>query len=438
MRAEAVKWEEHIKGGKSANEPEFQTFMAGLEDAAKLLNLGKVSDVRNYVKYGELGEAIIRASQGETVILLFDEIDKAKRDFPNDLLDELEHRTMRIRETGQEISAPAENIIVIVTSNHERDLPEAFLRRCVYSYLKFPTPDQMTEIVAKHVPGVGERLLRDAITRFYEVRDIQGLQKRPSTSEMIDWIKVLIEFNVSGIKDKTPNLEILLKTHEDLALVVKKERAKFEGSWIANDYERIKMMEELGMDNAAIEALRGNLVFTLKSRNGDNIYPAEEVVLALTNAGIPIAYDHHSGDDPPFNILLDGFKLVSPLTFSIPNKLSRDELEMLPREVFRRRNRSKNLDRHLSIEEITAEQKAHDLYGVLLEVDMIVSKYVVEPRSDLHFAEVENSNRYFVKGRHKDGWTFWRTSDGRVVYSELISKPEESLLGAPAVESIAP
>ena len=264
MRADAEKWSKHIEEGGDAQDPGFQGFMSGFERAAKLLNLGKVSDVRNYITYGELGEAITRAAQGEEVILLFDEIDKAKRDFPNDLLDELEHMTMRVRETGQEISAPRENITIVITSNHERDLPEPFLRRCVYNYLEFPKPDHVTDIVKAHLPDVDENLLQSAVSRFYEVRNLRGLQKEPSTSEMLDWMKVLIAMGVENVDGSVPFPETLVKIKEDLDIV--RKEAGSDGYPSDEELAEYEMLEVYKMERAAYEATQGSLVFRLEAR----------------------------------------------------------------------------------------------------------------------------------------------------------------------------
>lgn len=179
-----------------------------LQDA----QLGKdVSDPRKYVKFGPLGRAF---SSQEQVILLIDEVDKARRDLSNDLLHELDQMSFFVTETGEEVAAK-NRPIVIITSNHERDLPEPFLRRVVYSYIEFPSPEQMTEIIKAHVPDVSEKLLQSAIRRFYEIRQVEGLEKKPSTSEMLDWIKVLQRFGIGGIDNETPFLETLLKTKVD-------------------------------------------------------------------------------------------------------------------------------------------------------------------------------------------------------------------------------
>jgi MoxR-like ATPase len=177
---------------------------------------GDVRDIRRYIKLGPLGRAL-RADQRKTVLLI-DEIDKADLEFPNDLLHELDRMRFVIGETGEEVVAAARPIVVI-TSNNERELPDAFLRRCIFHFIEFPERDFMRRVVAVHHPALNERLAEQALSAFYALRDMRGLRKRPSTSELIDWIAVLRK---AGVEELTlgaslPFLGTLLKKEQDVA-----------------------------------------------------------------------------------------------------------------------------------------------------------------------------------------------------------------------------
>ena len=152
-----------------------------------------VSDIKQYIKLGKLGDAFI---SDEPVVLLIDEIDKADLEFPNDLLWELDVMNFHIPETGETISAK-HRPIVIITSNAEKELPDPFLRRCIFHYIAFPEAEMMQEIVKVHYPNMEENLLNEALKAFYWLRSINGLQKKPSTSELLDWVQALA---VGGIK----------------------------------------------------------------------------------------------------------------------------------------------------------------------------------------------------------------------------------------------
>jgi MoxR-like ATPase len=175
---------------------------------------GNVADIRRYIKLGELGRAL---SAGEQVILLIDEIDKADLEFPNDLLWELDQMEFYISETRERIAAK-NRPIVIITSNAEKELPDAFLRRCIFHYIAFPEPEQMAEIVHVHFPNMENKLLQSAMDRFYSIRKIKDLQKKPSTSELLDWLAALKLAGVSTerLTDVIPFLGVLLKKNEDL------------------------------------------------------------------------------------------------------------------------------------------------------------------------------------------------------------------------------
>ena len=148
----------------------------------------RVHDVKNYIKKGKLWQAF---ESDKKVVLLIDEIDKADIEFPNDLLQELDKMAFHVYETGETISAKNRPVIII-TSNNEKELPDAFLRRCFFHYISFPDADTMRKIVEVHHPGIKEQLLTTALTQFYEIRDTRGLKKKPSTSEVLDWLKLLL------------------------------------------------------------------------------------------------------------------------------------------------------------------------------------------------------------------------------------------------------
>ncbi|MCZ7682133.1 MAG: MoxR family ATPase [Sandaracinaceae bacterium] len=175
---------------------------------------GDVGDIRRYIKKGPLGEAF---SAEERVVLLIDEVDKADLEFPNDLLHELDRMRFVIAETGDEVAA-RQRPVVIITSNNEKELPDAFLRRCVFHFIDFPEPELMKRIVAVHHPELGEQLVDQALRVFYEIRAMKRLRKRPSTSELIDWIAVLKAAGVSAVKldAKLPFLGALLKKEQDI------------------------------------------------------------------------------------------------------------------------------------------------------------------------------------------------------------------------------
>ncbi|MEO0402706.1 MAG: MoxR family ATPase [Pseudomonadota bacterium] len=169
----------------------------------------RVHDVANYIKKGKLWEAF---EAGEKVVLLIDEIDKADIEFPNDLLQELDQMEFFVYETGETIRA-RHRPVVIITSNNEKELPDAFLRRCFFHYIRFPDMDTMKQIVAVHHPGIKEALLTTALTQFFEIRDQQGLKKKPSTSEVLDWLKLLLAEDLSPEDLKQDGASALPKLH---------------------------------------------------------------------------------------------------------------------------------------------------------------------------------------------------------------------------------
>ena len=173
-----------------------------------------VDDIEKYVKLGKLGEAF---TADEQVILLIDEIDKADLEFPNDLLWELDRMEFHIPETGRTVTAK-HRPVVIITSNAEKELPDAFLRRCVFHYIEFPDRELMAEIVKVHFPQLVERLLDQVLEAFYRIRKLPQIKKKPSTSEIVDWIQALIHggVNPDRVVKEVPYLGVLLKKNEDM------------------------------------------------------------------------------------------------------------------------------------------------------------------------------------------------------------------------------
>ena len=179
---------------------------------------GNVEDIKRYIKLGKMGEAFVA---DEPVVLLIDEIDKADLEFPNDLLAELDEMRFYIPETKEEVITKHRPMVVI-TSNSEKELPDAFLRRCIFHFIEFPDKEMMQKIVSVHFPDLENRLVQLALKKFYEVRGRPNLQKKPSTSELIDWLHALLAM---GIKTKTleetiPLLGCLLKKEQDLEMPV--------------------------------------------------------------------------------------------------------------------------------------------------------------------------------------------------------------------------
>ena len=177
----------HIKSTTKAQQGLYEyDAVSRLRDSQ--LGDARVSDIKNYIKRGKLWEAF---THGKRPVLLIDEIDKADIEFPNDLLLELDRMEFFVYETGETIRAK-ERPVVIITSNNEKELPDAFLRRCFFHYIKFPDQETMNQIVDVHFPGIKQRLVQEALRIFFEVRDVPGLKKKPSTSELLDWLKLLV------------------------------------------------------------------------------------------------------------------------------------------------------------------------------------------------------------------------------------------------------
>ena len=185
----------------------------------------RVSDIRNYIRRGKLWDAFAADTRP---VLLIDEIDKADIEFPNDLLLELDRMEFHVYETGEMVQANKRPIVVI-TSNNEKELPDAFLRRCFFHYIKFPDPDTMAQIIEVHYPGIKRRLVEEALRVFFDVREVPGLKKKPSTSELLDWLKLLLSEDIGpeSLRERDPRKLIpplhgaLLKNEQDVHLFEK-------------------------------------------------------------------------------------------------------------------------------------------------------------------------------------------------------------------------
>lgn len=175
---------------------------------------GDVADIKQYIKLGKLGEAFTSDKQ---VVLLIDEIDKADLEFPNDLLWELDKMEFYINETKETIRTKHRPIVVI-TSNAEKELPDAFLRRCIFHYIEFPDREKMAEIIRVHYGDIDKKLTKNALNAFYEIRKMNELQKKPSTSELLDWIQALMlsGVNVDNLSADMPFVGVLLKKNQDI------------------------------------------------------------------------------------------------------------------------------------------------------------------------------------------------------------------------------
>ena len=215
-----IPW--HIKSTTKAQQGLYEDdAVSRLRDSQ--LGDGKVHDIGNYINKGKLWEAFVADEQ---VVLLIDEIDKADIEFPNDLLLELDKMEFHVYETGETVKA-VNRPIVIITSNNEKELPDAFLRRCFFHFINFPDRDTMQQIVDVHFPDIKKTLVDEALDMFFEVRKIPGLKKKPSTSELIDWLKLLLSDDIPDeiLTDRDPTKAIpplygaLLKNEQDVHLL---------------------------------------------------------------------------------------------------------------------------------------------------------------------------------------------------------------------------
>ncbi|NVK33120.1 MAG: MoxR family ATPase [Rhodobacteraceae bacterium] len=219
LGTDLIEW--HVKSTTKAQQGLYEyDAVSRLRDSQ--LGDEKVNDIANYIRKGKLWEAFTAQKRP---VLLIDEIDKADIEFPNDLLLELDRMQFHVYETGETIKAE-QRPVVIITSNNEKDLPDAFLRRCFFHFIKFPDAETMSEIVEVHFPGLKQRLLKEALSAFYDVRDVPGLKKKPSTSELLDWIKLLVNEDVDAETLRTSNTRnaipplhgALLKNEQDIHL----------------------------------------------------------------------------------------------------------------------------------------------------------------------------------------------------------------------------
>ncbi len=216
---EIIEW--HIKSTTKAHQGLYEyDAVARLRDGQ--LGEERARDISNYIKKGKLWEAF---EANKRPVLLIDEIDKADIEFPNDLLQELDRMEFFVYETGQTIKAE-QRPVVIITSNNEKELPDAFLRRCFFHYIKFPDDETMSSIVDVHFPGIKKRLVSEALKTFYQMRDVPGLKKKPSTSELLDWLKLLMSEDIdpTALREQNPNKLVpplhgaLLKNEQDVQL----------------------------------------------------------------------------------------------------------------------------------------------------------------------------------------------------------------------------
>ncbi|MCA3715387.1 MAG: MoxR family ATPase [Phenylobacterium sp.] len=219
LDAELITW--HIKSTTKAHQGLYEyDAVTRLRDSQ--LGDERVKDVRNYIKKGKLWEAFTAPKRP---VLLIDEIDKADIEFPNDLLQELDRMEFYVYETNETIRAEIRPV-VIITSNNEKELPDAFLRRCFFHYIRFPEAETMNDIVEVHYPGIKQKLVSEALRIFYDMRKVPGLKKKPSTSELLDWLKLLMVEDISDemLKERDPTKLIpplhgaLLKNEQDVQL----------------------------------------------------------------------------------------------------------------------------------------------------------------------------------------------------------------------------
>jgi MoxR-like ATPase len=219
LAAPLIEW--HVKSTTKALQGLYEyDAVSRLRDSQ--LGDARVNDIRNYIRRGKLWEAFVAE---ERPVLLIDEIDKADIEFPNDLLLELDRMEFYVYETGETIKARRRPIMV-VTSNNEKELPDAFLRRCFFHYIRFPDPDTMRAIIEVHFPGIKHRLVAEALKLFYEIRDVPGMKKKPSTSELLDWLKLLMVEDIGPeiLRERDPKKLVpplhgaLIKNEQDVHL----------------------------------------------------------------------------------------------------------------------------------------------------------------------------------------------------------------------------
>lgn len=222
LGAPLLTW--HVKSTTKAQQGLYEyDAVSRLRDSQ--LGDARVSDIANYIKRGKLWEAFVSPVRP---VLLIDEIDKADIEFPNDLLLELDRMEFHVYETGETIRA-VQRPVMIITSNNEKELPDAFLRRCFFHYIRFPDAETMQKIIEVHFPGIKKRLMEEALRLFFEVREVPGIKKKPSTSELLDWLKLLVADDIGPevLRERDPRKLIpplhgaLLKNEQDVSLFEK-------------------------------------------------------------------------------------------------------------------------------------------------------------------------------------------------------------------------
>lgn len=222
LGAPLLTW--HVKSTTKAQQGLYEyDAVSRLRDSQ--LGDARVSDIANYIKRGKLWEAFVSPVRP---VLLIDEIDKADIEFPNDLLLELDRMEFHVYETGETIRA-VQRPVIIITSNNEKELPDAFLRRCFFHYIRFPDAETMHAIIEVHFPGIKKRLMEEALRLFFEVREVPGIKKKPSTSELLDWLKLLVADDIGPevLRERDPRKLIpplhgaLLKNEQDVSLFEK-------------------------------------------------------------------------------------------------------------------------------------------------------------------------------------------------------------------------
>ncbi len=222
LGAPLITW--HIKSTTKAQQGLYEyDAVSRLRDSQ--LGDPRVSEIGNYIKRGKLWEAFVAPVRP---VLLIDEIDKADIEFPNDLLLELDRMEFHVYETAETIKA-AQRPVMIITSNNEKELPDAFLRRCFFHYIRFPDAETMQQVVEVHFPGIKKRLMEEALRLFFEVREVPGIKKKPSTSELLDWLKLLVAEDIGPevLRERDPRKLIpplhgaLLKNEQDVSLFEK-------------------------------------------------------------------------------------------------------------------------------------------------------------------------------------------------------------------------
>lgn len=352
-----------------------------LQDA----QLGKdVSELRQYVQLGPLGRAL---ASDEQMILLIDEVDKARREFTNDLLHELDKSSFFINETGEEVSAKNKPI-VIITSNHERELPEPVLRRVVYSYVEFPDQEQLSEIVNAHMPDVSDTLLNSAIDRFYEIRNTEGIQKKPSTSEILDWLKVLRAIGIDDLDSKQalPALEAIIKHKKDLDLL----KSTSEQDTVA----KAELTET--DDQETLEAvMRGDKVLVVNDSHGGN---TKKLGAIFANNGIDFDIANLSDSDDEYYARYFPVLNHYGVYFTDRNTLA-----------------------------ISKELPEYDvLVQQLTQAGLVESE--LRQIDKATFSEVISSKNGVMKGKDSEGHVLFKTQDGRYyAYKDSASHDEEQL-----------